>query len=124
MSWRTGGHYRNLSPKDQDWLTRFDREWDTKAKGRSRVDIYESHYRLTIQEESPAPSPEEWDPLEIEEIAEWVTRFTVPKRKRSRWGIYMWLTDGRYMRVSFQDHDTAQQAYAVLIDICAKNSKP
>jgi hypothetical protein len=135
MSWRTQGEYKGLGPVDRDWLSGFDREWDTKARGRSRTDAFE---HLTGPERSPtvvcprtflivprlmdipADQVEREDCLEVklQEVAGRVARFTVPRLLKSTyepgWSIHLELTCGKRVRVRFPDRSAAFQAYVTL----------
>lgn len=116
MSWRTQGHYRALSAADREWLDEFDHAWDTKAEGRNRQDAYEKWLRMCVTDyvfEDIGTSS-----INLAEAVEWVERFTVPKRMRSRWGIHLRLVDGRRIRVSFRDETTATEAHAILTELC------
>lgn len=115
MSWRTQGHYRALSAADREWLERFDRDWDTKAEGRSRTDAYEKLRRLCVTDY--AFEEIDTNGLSLADALSWISRFSQPRRRESRWGIYLHLADGRHIRVSFKDKETANQLHAVLLEL-------
>lgn len=130
MSWRTQGHYRGLGDAEREWLKDFDRQWDTKAEGRSRGDAFD-HMKAadthatpmrpkagsTIPRLSDLPAVNEDDPsLEVKllDVAGRISRFTIPKRSKNGWSIHLVLTSGKRVRAKFSDKDSALQAYLTL----------
>lgn len=118
MRWRTQGQYRGLGQAERTWLREFDRRWDTKKHGRSRTDALE---RQTVSDAPLAAlGADEIDaPVDVQllDCIGKVTRFTVPKEMRHAWSIHLILNCGRRVRVKFDDHAAAFQAYLTLQEL-------
>lgn len=130
MSWRTQSHYRGLGEAEREWLKNFDREWDTKACGRSRDDAFD-HMKghetpgeamcpksyTTIPRLADLPAVDENDPsleVKLTQVVGRVSRFTIPRRTQSGWSIHLVLTCGKRVRAKFSDKASALQAYLTL----------
>ena len=133
MSWRTQSRYKGLGEAEREWLKGFDRQWDTKAYGRSRQDAFEhmsaddgsfstiypkSHFQVPKLSSLAATSPDE-ECLEVKlaSVSGQVVRFTVPKELQSGWSIHLLLKCGKRVRARFQDYASALQAYGTLKEL-------
>ena len=123
MSWRTQGHYRGLGNADLEWLRGFDKDWDTKAQGRSSQDALDraNYSRL----DAMIPCFEVSGPTEhafalevkLTEVAGRISRFTIPKRRQYGWVIFLILKGGKRCRSQFKDKYEALQAYLTLQEL-------
>lgn len=119
MSWRTRGFYKGLSNIHREWLRRFNRAWDTKAKGRSQQDAFDHLQNRDSPTKRHAPPAEPEPAAELAAIASEVARFTFPQPPRGtkgggKWRIHLELKSGEHVHVAFDDQESAMQAYGVL----------
>lgn len=121
MSWRTQGQYRGLGDAEQDWLRDFDREWDTKSRGRSRTDAFDHLVNAdTDRKTSPLPKDaSERTQLEADllKTAADVARLTVPRATKSGWSIHLVMKCGKRVRAHFEDRASALQAYTAISEL-------
>lgn len=123
MSWRTQSQYLGLDDSDRAWLKDFDRSWDTKAEGRSRVDTLENIPCLSekqfLKYVAPETNPSDRVALEssLINLASKIARITVPRAMKSGWSIHLVMKCGRRSRARFDDEDSAAQAYYALKEL-------
>ena len=121
MSWRTKGKYLGLSNSDREYLGRFDRDWDTKSRGRSRTDAIDSAGRAKLFVGTALVSPDSDLRTLLEAnflmIARSIARFTVPKQKKSGWSIHVVMKCGKRARVHFDDLASAVHIYEELSEV-------
>jgi len=122
MSWRTQGHYVGLGSTEQEWLKTFDREWDTKAQGRSQIDALESPITadygiFKFLYVDPVTSTRAELEADLLTLARQVARFTVPKPLKRGWTIHLIMRCGKRVRARFDDEAQAAQAYYALEEL-------
>lgn len=122
MSWRTQGHYVGLGVAEKEWLSGFDREWDTKAQGRSQIDALESPIAaddgiFKFLSVDPVTSTRAELEANLLTLARQVARFTVPKALKRGWTIHLIMRCGKRVRARFDDEAQAAQAYYALEEL-------
>lgn len=120
MSWRTRSAYRGLSKSDRKWLKDFNRDWDTKAHGRSRTDAMDrvSGGPFQIAKVVVLQIDEEIE-ADITALIGEIKRFRTPTKIHNGWSINITLTDSRRVSARFKDEEDAIRAYQILKEVSA-----
>jgi hypothetical protein len=118
MSWRTRGLYSGLSDSDRKFLEDFNRDWDTKSEGRSRVDALD----CPMNESLPLiPSPEIQFNGELDAsfilATMTIASFSVPKKANNQgWRIRIKLKSGECFKIHFNSIESALHLYNELLE--------
>ena len=116
MSWRTESRHIGLSEAEQDWLAEFNRQWDTRANGRSQVDAINGATLEILPSLTPKTEPNQDITLEakIASLHGLVRSFSIPRPTHYGYFIRITLVTGKNVRARFTSFDEALQAFETL----------